>query len=254
MRYAVRNLYLLMRTVRNRRRAADTAPVRTVRPQKLQPGKNFAACSAKTAVLACRKEEILSAGKNSFYAYMSRLKYIRRWGLMRSVEPENVAEHTFQVAIIAHALCLMHNEKAGEKISEQDVVLCALYHETAEAITGDLPTPIKYYNEEIACAYKGIEQEAEQSMLGMLPESLRARIEPYVTGDVDPEARKIVKAADRICAYIKCIEERKSGNAEFDKAAPKIRASIEAMHMPEVDAFLESFLEAYEKTLDELNS
>lgn len=173
---------------------------------------------------------------------------------MRSVEPENVAEHTFQVAVIAHALCLMHNKDSVDKVSEKDVVLCALYHETAEAITGDLPTPIKYYNTEIASAYKGIEHEAEHSMLAMLPDDLRAAIAPYVTGDVDPEVRRIVKAADRICAYIKCIEEKKSGNAEFDKAAPRIRESIEEMKMPEVDRFLSSFLGAYEKTLDELNA
>lgn len=172
---------------------------------------------------------------------------------MRSTEPENVAEHTFQVAVIAHALCLMHNDMTEQPVSEKDVVLLALYHETAEAITGDLPTPIKYYNEEIARAYKGIEHEAEHSMLQMLPEDLRAGIAPYVTAAVDPEAKRIVKAADRICAYIKCVEEKKSGNMEFDKAAVRILESIRDMHMPEVDRFLNKFLGAYEKTLDELN-
>lgn len=185
---------------------------------------------------------------------MSRLKHIRRWGLMRSTQPENVAEHTFQVAVIAHALCLMHNSRDPDNlVSEKDVVLLALYHETAEAITGDLPTPIKYYNEEIARAYKGIEQEAEHSMLEMLPEQLRAGIAPYVTGEADPRARRIVKAADRICAYIKCVEEKKSGNLEFEMAAARILESIKNMHMPEVDEFLDRFLGAYEKTLDELN-
>lgn len=191
---------------------------------------------------------------NSFYAYMSRLKHIGRWGLMRSVLPENVAEHTFQVAIISHALCLMHNESASQPVSELDVVLCALYHETAEAITGDLPTPIKYYNEDIRTAYKGIEHEAEESMLEMLPEELRESIRPYVTGDVTPEVKRIVKAADRISAYIKCIEEKKSGNEEFDYAASRILSSIESMKMPEVDRFLNEFIEAYGKTLDELNA
>lgn len=173
---------------------------------------------------------------------------------MRSTQPENVAEHTFQVAVIAHALCLMHNSRDPDNlVSEKDVVLLALYHETAEAITGDLPTPIKYYNEEIARAYKGIEQEAEHSMLEMLPEQLRAGIAPYVTGEADPRARRIVKAADRICAYIKCVEEKKSGNLEFEMAAARILESIKNMHMPEVDEFLDRFLGAYEKTLDELN-
>lgn len=198
------------------------------------------------------KPEIVST--NSFYAYMSRLKHIQRWGLMRSVQPENVAEHTFQVAIIAHALCLMHNEESEEKVSEQDVVLQALYHETAEAITGDLPTPIKYYNKEIREAYKGIEREAEHSMLEMLPEPLRSCVRPYVMGDTDPEVRLIVKAADRISAYIKCIEEKKSGNTEFEYAASRILESIQDMNMPEVDRFMERFMDAYGKTLDELNS
>lgn len=198
----------------------------------------------------------MSERENNFFAYMSRLKYIRRWGLMRNTEPENVAEHTFQVALIAHALCLLHRELEpdADPVDEGQTVLCALYHETAEAITGDLPTPIKYYNGEIAGAYKQIEKQAERSMLAMLPDSMRRDLRPYVTGDVPESVRRIVKAADRICAYIKCLEEKKGGNAEFDFAARRILESIRAMQMPEADYFLEHFAGAYEKTLDELNA
>lgn len=173
---------------------------------------------------------------------------------MRNTDPENVAEHTFQVAVVAHALAVLHNAMLPEDpVSEADVVLCALYHETAEAITGDLPTPIKYYNEEIAGAYKAIERQAEQSMLSMLPQDLRGALAPYVTGNVPKSVRRIVKAADRISAYIKCIEEKKSGNSEFDYAADRILEAIDGMSMPEVSYFLERFLDAYGRTLDELN-
>lgn len=174
---------------------------------------------------------------------------------MRNTEPENVAEHVFQVSIIAHALSVLHNDMCeDDPVSESDVVLCALYHETAEAITGDLPTPIKYYNQQIAKAYKAIEHQAEDSMLQMLPEEIAERLKPYVTGDVPENVRRIVKAADRLSAYIKCIEEKKSGNSEFDFAAKKILDSILAMQMPEVRYFMDHFLPAYGKTLDELNA
>lgn len=192
--------------------------------------------------------------EDKFYAYMSRLKHIKRWGLMRNTEPENVAEHTFQVAMIAHALCLIRSMLGEPEVSEKDVVLSALYHETAEAITGDLPTPIKYYNEDISAAYKAIEHQAEQTMMQMLPEPMRTSIAPYVSGNLDETVHAIVKAADTISAYIKCIEERKSGNGEFDLAARKTLEKIENMDMPEVRYFMDHFLAAYEKTLDELNS
>lgn len=192
--------------------------------------------------------------EDKFYAYMSRLKNIKRWGLMRNTEPENVAEHTFQVVMISHALCLIHNLHSEDEISEKDVVLSALYHETAEAITGDLPTPIKYYNEDISSAYKAIEHQAEETMMHMLPPDLRASIAPYVSGGVDEKVRRIVKAADTISAYIKCIEEKKSGNGEFDLAARKTLEKLRCMQLPEVEYFMDHFLAAYEKTLDELNA
>lgn len=189
----------------------------------------------------------------SFYAYMSRLKHIRRWGLMRNAVPENVAEHTFQVVMIAHALCVIRRLLGEDDVSEKDVVLAALYHETAEAITGDLPTPIKYYNEDIASAYKAIEHQAEATMMEMLPDEMRPAIAPYVLGGVDPQVRGIVKAADTISAYIKCLEEKKSGNLEFEPAAAKTLEKICAMDRPEVTYFMDHFLDSYTKTIDELN-
>ena len=191
--------------------------------------------------------------ENSYYAYMSRLKHIRRWGLMRSAIPENVAEHTFQVALVAHALCVIRNLLELPPVDEHAVVLAALYHETAEAITGDLPTPIKYFNEDISGAYKAIEREAELTMLHMLPEEMQSAIAPYVTGDLDKEVRSIVKAADTICAYIKCLEEKKSGNSEFELAGKKTLEKIEKMDREEVRYFMNHFMDAYTKTIDELN-
>lgn len=190
----------------------------------------------------------------SFYAYMSRLKHIRRWGLMRNAVPENVAEHTFQVVMVAHALCIIRQMLGEPEVSEKDVVLAALYHETAEAITGDLPTPIKYYNDDIAAAYKDIERQAEATMMEMLPEQMRPAIAPYVSGGLDPEVRGVVKAADTICAYIKCLEEKKSGNLEFGPAAAKTLEKITAMDRREVTYFMDHFLDSYTKTIDELNA
>ncbi len=191
--------------------------------------------------------------KKSFYAYMSRLKHIKRWGLMRNTVEENVAEHSFQVAVVAHALCLIKNELFGGAVSEKDVALYAVYHETAEAITGDLPTPIKYYDEDMVHAYKKIEKRAEKTMVNMLPEALQKGIAPYVLGEVGEPVRQIVKAADKLCAYVKCVEERKSGNTEFEKAGAKILQGLYALKLPEVDYFMEQFLEGYSLTLDELN-
>ncbi|MDL2237492.1 5'-deoxynucleotidase [Christensenellaceae bacterium OttesenSCG-928-K19] len=191
--------------------------------------------------------------KKSFYAYLSRLKHIKRWGLMRNTLEENVAEHSFHVATIAHALCVIKNELFDGHADEKEVLLAAIYHETGEAITGDLPTPVKYFDEEITQAYKKIERQAEQTMVDMLPEEMKPRIAPYVLGQISPETKQIVKAADKICAYIKCVEEKKSGNSEFDKAALRIRENIDAMELPEIEYFMRHFMESYALTLDELN-
>ncbi len=191
--------------------------------------------------------------KKSFYAYMSRLKHIKRWGLMRNTIEENVAEHSFNVAVIAHALCVIGNQIYGKNLPVEEILLAAIYHETSEAITGDLPTPVKYFSSDITQAYKKIEKHAEQTMVDMLPEEMQPGIAPYVLGGISPQARQIVKAADKICAYIKCVEEKKSGNTEFEKAALRILESIDSIGLPEVHYFTEHFLDGYLLTLDELN-
>ncbi|MEG1656491.1 MAG: 5'-deoxynucleotidase [Christensenellaceae bacterium] len=192
--------------------------------------------------------------KKSFYAYMSRLKHIKRWGLMRNTIEENVQEHSFHVALISHALCIIKNVYFGGKMDEGQVLKTALYHEAAEAITGDLPTPIKYFDEDIKSAYKRIERHAEHTLVDMLPLEMSEYIAPYVLQEVDSDVKMLVKAADRLCAYIKCIEEKKSGNTEFLKAQQRILETITNMNMPEADFFMEHFIAGYELTLDELNS
>ncbi len=191
--------------------------------------------------------------KKSFYAYMSRLKHIKRWSLMRNNMEENVAEHSFDVVVVTHALALIKNNVYGGSVPEGEAVLAAVYHETGEAITGDLPTPIKYYDEDITAAYKKLERRAEQTMVDMLPDEMRGGIEKYVLGNVDPYVKKIVKAADKICAYIKCLEEKKSGNLEFEKAGARILETLHSLDMPEVRYFMDHFLDGYMLTLDELN-
>ncbi len=191
--------------------------------------------------------------KKSFFAYLSRLKHIKRWGLMRNTIEENVQEHSFHVSVVAHALCIIRNTYFGGTMDEGEVALCALYHETGEAITGDLPTPIKYFNPEVTQVYKKIERFAEERMLEMLPDEMRGSIAKYVLQEVAPEVRQIVKAADRLCAHIKCLEEEKSGNMEFSRAKIRTMEKIQEMHLPEVEYFVQHFLPEYALTLDELN-
>lgn len=191
--------------------------------------------------------------KKSFYAYMSRLKHIKRWGLMRSNMEENVAEHTFHVSLVAHALCIIKNTYFDGTVSEKDVLAAALYHEAGEVITGDLPTPIKYFDKDITRSYRKIERHAEDTLLSMLPEEMRGQIGPYVRQEEVEEVARIVKAADRLCAYIKCVEEANAGNREFEKARERTKEVVEGMKMKEVDYFIEHFLPGYSLTLDELN-
>ena len=191
--------------------------------------------------------------KKSFYAYLSRMRHIRRWGLMRNNMEENVAEHTFSVALIAHALCIIRNTCFGGSVSEKDVLAAALYHEAGEVITGDLPTPIKYFDENITRSYKKIERHAEDTLVSMLPDEMRPQIAPYVRQEADEEVRLLVKAADRLSAYIKCMEELRTGNREFEKACARTREAVEGMKLPEVEYFMEHFLPGYSLTLDELN-
>lgn len=188
-----------------------------------------------------------------FFAFLNRMKYIRRWSLMRSVRDENIMEHSQQVAVIAHALALINNKILGGSIDVNKVVLLAQYHEVGEVITGDLPTPIKYFNPEIKSAYKDLEEGASKRLLGMLPEQLRGEYEEYVLPNEESEEYKLVKCADRLAAYLKCVEEVKAGNSEFKKAKATILSELKNQKRAEVDYYLKEFAPAFDLTLDELD-
>ncbi len=189
-----------------------------------------------------------------FYAYMDRMKYIKRWQLMRCVRDENIMEHSQEVALIAHALVNIHNDIFGGKADVLKTVLYAVYHETAEVMTGDLPTPIKYYNKSIHGAYKELEKSACEKMVNMLPEELQSGIAPYLLADESSLEYSFVKAADKFSAYIKCLEELRSGNKEFAKAKKTIEDDLHARNMPEVEYFFKNFVHSFSLTLDELES
>lgn len=189
--------------------------------------------------------------RSHFFAYVSRMRFIQRWALMRNTAPENVQEHSHQAAVLAHALAVIRNEKFGGHVDPGAVAAAALYHDASEILTGDMPTPIKYHNPAIRSAYKEVEAVAERKLLNMLPEELRAAYAPVLT-DVDPETERLVKAADKLSAYIKCVEELKAGNNEFREAAVQTRRALEGYAMPEVDYFLETFMASFSLTLDEL--
>ena len=187
-----------------------------------------------------------------FYALMSRMRYITRWGLMRNTFSENIQEHSHQVAVLAHALALIRREILGlEGPDPEKCATAALYHDASEILTGDLPTPIKYHDPEIRTAYKRVERLYGQRLLDLLPQQLRAHYAPFVLED-DPELEPIVKGADKLSAYIKCIEEQKAGNTEFDSAARQTLESIQAMNRPELQWFLAEALPAFTLNLDEL--
>ncbi|MBR1984087.1 MAG: 5'-deoxynucleotidase [Clostridia bacterium] len=190
---------------------------------------------------------------NKFFAFINRMKYIKRWSLMRSIREENIMEHSHQVAVISHALAIIKNKVFNEEIDVNKVVLLAQYHEVGEVITGDLPTPIKYFNPEIKSAYKDLEKNACEKILNMLPEELRGEYSQYVIPETDTEEYRIVKYADRLCAYLKCVEEIKAGNSEFKKAKTSILSDLKNMKSKEVDYFLKECAPAYELTLDELD-
>ena len=189
---------------------------------------------------------------NEFYALMGRMRYITRWGLMRNTFSENIQEHSHQVAVLAHALALIRREIL--KLDGPDPDKCAvaaLYHDASEILTGDLPTPIKYYNPDIKTAYKQVERIAGERLLDMLPPQLRDCYAPLVLED-DPETLPIVKAADKLSAYIKCIEEQKAGNTEFDSAAQLSEQALRALKLPELDWFMENCLTPFSLNLDQL--
>ena len=189
--------------------------------------------------------------QNHFYAMMSRMKNIYRWGLMRNTRRENLSEHSLETAQIAHALALIGNKRLSKSYNANFAAVAAMYHDTPEIITGDMPTPIKYYNPGIREAYKAVEQVAEDKLLSMLPEDLRPAYEDALR-PADPEIEQMVRAADKLSAHIKCIEELKAGNTEFRQAAAQTAAAMDAMALPELDYFREHFLPSYSLTLDEL--
>ena len=189
---------------------------------------------------------------NEFYALMGRMRYITRWGLMRNTFSENIQEHSHQVAVLAHALALIRREILGLPGPDPDkCAVAALYHDASEILTGDLPTPIKYYNPDIKTAYKQVERIAGERLLTMLPEKLRACYAPFVLED-DEEVTPIVKAADKLSAYIKCIEEQKAGNTEFDFAAKQSMEAMLAMDLAEMQWFIVVCLEPFGLNIDQL--
>ena len=189
---------------------------------------------------------------NEFYALMGRMRYITRWGLMRNTFSENIQEHSHQVAVLAHASALIRRDILQLPGPDPDkCAVAALYHDASEILTGDLPTPIKYYNPAIKDAYKQVEHIAGQRLLTMLPEALRTSYAPLVLEE-DATVTPVVKAADKLSAYIKCVEELKAGNNEFREAAAQTRKALESYGMPEVSYFMETFLESFSLTLDEL--
>jgi 5'-deoxynucleotidase len=189
--------------------------------------------------------------KSHFFAYLSRLRFISRWALMRNTSTENVQEHSHQAAVLAHALAVIRNERFGGHVDAGAVAVAALYHDASEILTGDMPTPIKYFNPTIRSAYKEVETVANRKLLEMLPPELQGAYGPILEVP-DPEIRTLVKAADKLSAYIKCMEEVKAGNGEFRDAAPPTRAALEGFDLPEVRYFLDSFMDSFSLTLDEL--
>lgn len=190
-----------------------------------------------------------------FYAMMSRMKYINRWALMRNTRAENLSEHSLEAAVVAHALVLLHNRRFGGSLSAERAAVLGLFHDAPEILTGDMPTPVKYYSAGVREAYKTVEASACATMLGLLPDDLRDDYRPFFfPEDGDAALWRFVKAADKICALTKCIEEQKAGNSEFSKAAETTLAAIHALDLPEAALFLREFLPGYELTLDELRT
>ena len=186
-----------------------------------------------------------------FFAYLSRMRFIDRWALMRNSDRENIQEHSHQVAVLAHALAVIRNEYFNGHVDAGAVAAAALYHDAPEILTGDLPTPIKYYNPDIREAYRQVEHVAEDKLLHMLPEKLQPSYEKLLRPS-DPEVKELVKAADKLSAWIKCVEELKAGNREFRAAAEQTEKALDSYGLPEVAFFKEQFMESFRLTLDEL--
>lgn len=191
---------------------------------------------------------------SDFFALISRMRYIERWGLMRSSIPENVQEHSHMVAVLAHALGVIRRDVLKKPCDPNFLAAAALYHDAPEILTGDMPTPIKYHSGRISEAYHEVERAATEKLINMLPVELQSAFEPFISGEVGEDEKRLVKAADRLSAYIKCVEERKAGNREFLSAEAQTRRRIEDMGLPEADYFLKHFMPAFEKNLDELGT
>ena len=190
-----------------------------------------------------------------FYAFLSRMKYINRWALMRNTNEENLSQHSHEVAVVAYALCVIGNRRYGKNYNCERASLLGLYHDMPEILTGDLPTPVKYFNPEIKEAYKKVEEVAAEKLLDTLPEDLRADFEfLFNKKEEDKELWEIIKAADKISALIKCIEEMKAGNKEFEKALQSTGKSLLEMEVPEAEIFLKEFMGSFYLSLDEQNS
>ena len=189
--------------------------------------------------------------KSHFYAMLSRMKNINRWGLMRNTRNENLSEHSLEVAFIAHALAIISKNKLGKNINPDYVAVVAMFHDTSEIITGDMPTPIKYFNPEIKRAYKSIEEIAENKLISMLPDYFKDDF--YSVYNADDDIKLFVKAADKLSALIKCIEELNMGNREFAEAKKSTERALKALNMPEVDIFMSDFLDSFYLSLDEQN-
>lgn len=187
--------------------------------------------------------------QSHFYAILSRMKYIKRWGLMRNTREENLSEHSLEVSLIAHALAVISNKRLGNNIDANFVAVSALFHDTSEILTGDLPTPIKYHNPEIKEAYKRIENIAELELIGMLPTDMQDEFSKLYSPD--ETTKRFIKAADKISALIKCVEERNIGNNEFKSAEESTLKALKALNMKEVEIFIDEFLDSFSLTLDE---
>lgn len=193
------------------------------------------------------------ANDHAFFALIARMRYIDRWALMRNTDSENIQEHSHMVAVLAHALAVIQNRQFGGKVDPGQVALAALYHDATEIITGDMPTPIKYYNPTLRDSYRQVEDMAARRLLGMLPEELRGEYAPLLQPQ-DPEVAALVKAADKLSAYLKCVEELKAGNNEFKLAKEQTYAALTQNPLPALQYFIIHYLPAFGLTLDELQS
>lgn len=192
--------------------------------------------------------------QSHFFAHLARMRLIQRWPLMRSISTENISEHSLQVAFVAHALALIKNKKFSGNLNPERIALLGMFHDTSEVLTGDLPTPIKYFNPDIAKEYKKIELAAEKKLLSMLPEEFQDDYQHLLVSEkIAPEDQAIVKQADTLCAYLKCLEELSAGNHEFEQAKARLERTMEQRKSPEMDYFLATFANSFSLTLDEIS-